>query len=234
MIPYASALKIYAKRHGGAFVVPKKGSEAYEAVKKIQQETEMSEEYALKRKPKITKGLPKSASLTAFAEPGGKSQSVGFGVKGVPEGKPAPTAAGGASRATTADGDSLVPPRATTTELNANQKKRETKKIVANAEAVPEGAPKKNLSRTGRTVKGDAQDFIENENTGMSAVVSAQFADQKDQIEKALKKNKKTPKIVTVGEGQEKTLENMKTDDPKAIEGKAPFSISALRMKLLA
>ena len=54
-IPWASALRLYSKQHGGTFIVPKKGSQAYEEVKKIQMETEMSEEHAVKRKPKAEK-----------------------------------------------------------------------------------------------------------------------------------------------------------------------------------
>jgi len=146
--------------------------------------------------------------------------------------KKAPTGAGGAEESETRAGDSVLPPAANLKQID-NQGIAEKSKKVIDPESKPEKVQKSGVTRTGKTNKANAANFINNENTGMSAVVSAELADQKEEIGKALKRAKKTPKVVTVGEGQEETIDNMKTDDPKAISGAQPFSIQALRNRLL-
>ena len=227
-IPWTSALRIYAKQKG-SYIVPKKGSEAYEAVKKIQMETEMSDEHAVKRKPKGEKASKKEAGVKEALPPAHVDPSI---AKGKVSRKKAPTAAGGAEESVTREGDAVLPQKAHTTAIDDSRKGKATK--VIEPEAQPEKVSK-GVSRTGKTVKANAQNFIQNENTGMTAVVSAQLAGQKQELEKALKVAKRTPKVVTVGSGdQEATIDGMKTDDPGAISAKEPFSITALRKKLLA
>jgi hypothetical protein len=229
MIPWTSALRIYAKQKGH-YIVPKKGSEAYDEVKKIQNETEMAEEHAVKRKPKAEKAASKKAAgVKEDLPPAHLDASV---VKGKVSRKKAPTGARGAEESLTREGDAVLPAKAHTTPIDDSRKGKATK--IIEPEAQPEKVSKKGLTRTGKTVKADTQNFIENKNTGVSAVVTAQLAGQKEEIVKALKVAKKTPKIVTVGSGdKEATIDAMKTDDPAAIEGKAPFSIQSLRNRLL-
>lgn len=237
-IPWTAALRMYSKQNGH-FILPKKGSPQYEAVRKIQQETDMTPEHAVKKREK--KGNPKSASKVAFAAPGGESEALHVGLDKAAPGivpgkiskKRAPTKAGGASEVTTTLGDAVLPPASNLTQID-NQNVAERSKKVINPSSKPEKTVKKGVSATGKTNAANAASEIVNENTGMSAVVSAQLPGQKEEIEMALKKNKKTPKdVVHVGDGSEKTIDGLKSDDPKAIEGKAPFSIQALRNKLL-
>jgi len=217
-IAWAAALRLYAKQKG-AFIVPKKGSPDYEAIKKLQQETADGPEHAVKKR-----GSKKASGATSDVLPGV--------VQGKVSKKRAPTGSGGASAVTTRAGDAVLPPQVDTKIIDPQDKEGQKKPRVRNAAKVPE-AKKSGVQASGMTKKEEATDFIENKNTGMSAVVSAQTAEQKDALKKALKKAKATPKIVEVGEATDATIENMKTDDAPAIEGRAPFSIQALRNKLL-
>ena len=54
-ISYQAALRLYAKEKGH-FVIPKKGSADYEAIKKLQEGTEMGPEHAVKKRSKKVKG----------------------------------------------------------------------------------------------------------------------------------------------------------------------------------
>jgi len=213
-ISFQAALRLYAKQRG-SFILPKKGSAEYEAVKKIQESTEMGPEHEVKKRTS-----KKNADTSAPGKKGKKAEVGGekdmvlkAGVKG--------------------NVDEPLPPKAVTKVID------DPKDEVKNAGPVVPDAVKvkenkcKGVTRSGRTKKEVAQDFIVNENTGPSQVVSAQLPDQKEQIAKELKVAKKTPKIVTVGQGEERTVEGLKTDDPAAVKGQAPFSIQSLRNRLL-
>jgi len=114
--------------------------------------------------------------------------------------------------------------------------KASRKKIVRDAEVLPEATDKKGLSTTGGTKRNDVNELIVNEETG-SQVISAQFPGQKESIKKALKANKKqdnplAPSAVPVP--MEKTVKSVikHVPDVKAIEARAPFSFSAVRKML--
>jgi hypothetical protein len=217
-ISWAAALRLYGKQKG-AFVVPKKGSADYEAIKKLQMETEDGPEHAVKKRQS-----KKASGATSDMLPGITSGKVSK--------KKAPTGAGGASEVTTRKGDPVLPPAVDTKIIDPQDKEGQKKTRVKNAAKVPE-AKKSGVQSSGVTKKEEATDFIENKNTGMSAVVTAQTSEQKKELQKALKQAKATPKIVTVREGTDETIENMKTDDAPAIEARAPFSIQSLRNRLL-
>lgn len=210
-ISWQAAMRLYAKQRG-AFIVPKKGSAEYEAIKKLQAETEMGPEHEVKKrqskKTTIARGTLGAAGLEMKLE-------AGAGPAGEPK----------------------VPPPAQATKPidpgSATQKEKRQKKKVENAAEIPV-KESKGVSRTGKTHGANTQDFLENRNTGMSAVVSAQLPEQKAALEANLKANKRTTKIVSTNQEQEKTIDGMKTDDPAAISARAPFSIQALRNKLLA
>lgn len=225
-IAWTSALRLYAKQKG-AFIVPKKGSADYEAIKKIQMETADGPEHAVKprrsRKAKATEVVEKS---------GGTSDLLPGIAKGAVSKKKAPTGEGGAEEGLTRHDDAVLPPAVDTKNIDPQDKEGQKKPRVKNASKLPERKVK-GVTTAGVTVKEETGDFIKNKNVGMTAVVSAQSAEQKAELKKALKQAKATPKIVTVREGTEETIDNMKTDDPKAIEARAPFSIQALRNKLL-
>ncbi len=197
-IAFAAALRLYAKEKGH-FMLPRKGTPEYDAVKKLQAETEDGPEHQIKRKAK--KATAVSPVATASAAAGGMGEPPAHVVK--------------------------------TTEIDAPMAVKKGKKVVKDAAAKP---PKKEkvLQRDGKTTAEDNLETLAVENTGPSAAVSAQLPGQKTAIEGELKKAKRAPRTKVKADPAEPTVEGMKTDDPKAIEGKAPFSTKALRLKLLA
>jgi len=110
-----------------------------------------------------------------------------------------------------------------------------TKDIVKDAEAVPTAAPRKGLSSTGKPTKANVNNELVNEETGDS-MVSPAFAGQKENIKRALKADKKDAPLASsaVPDPPSKTKRNVKSHVPdiKAVEGRAPFSFSALRKAL--
>jgi hypothetical protein len=110
------------------------------------------------------------------------------------------------------------------------------KDIVPNAEAVPEAAPKKGLASAGVPKQYIANEVAMNEETGHQ-VISPQFPGQKESIKKALEENKKENKPLAAPANPDppsKTVKKVKTHIPdvKAVEARAPFSMSALRKML--
>jgi len=110
------------------------------------------------------------------------------------------------------------------------------KDIVPNAEAVPEAKGDKGLSPTGKPKAVNVNNEIVNEETG-AQVISAQYPGQKESIKKALKQNKEQDKPLApsaVPDPPQKTVKKVKTHIPdiKAVEARAPFSMSALRKML--
>lgn len=121
--------------------------------------------------------------------------------------------------------------------LPGEGKKVESKKdIVPDAEAVPEAKGDKGLSPTGKPKAVNVNEEIVNKETG-SQVISAQYPGQKESIKKALEENKKEDKPLApsaVPDPPQKTVKKVKTHIPdiKAVEARAPFSMSALRKML--
>jgi len=114
--------------------------------------------------------------------------------------------------------------------------KKSRKKIVKDAEVLPEATAPKALSTTGATKGADVNNLLVNKETG-AQVISAQYPGQEESILKLLKKNKKQDKPLAPApepSPPEKTVKKMITHlpDAKAVEGKAPFSFSAVK-KLL-
>ena len=108
--------------------------------------------------------------------------------------------------------------------------------IVNNAKELPEAKGDKGISRTGKPKAVNVNNEIVNNETG-SQVISAQFPGQKESIKKALEENKKQDKPLTpsaVPDTPSKTVKKVKAHVPdvKAVEGRAPFSMSALRKML--
>jgi len=108
--------------------------------------------------------------------------------------------------------------------------------IVNNAKELPEAKGDKGISRTGKPKAVNVNNEIVNNETG-SQVISAQFPGQKESIKKALEENKKQDKPLTpsaVPDPPSKTVKKVKAHVPdvKAVEGRAPFSMSALRKML--
>lgn len=104
------------------------------------------------------------------------------------------------------------------------------KAVLENPEDKPVAEPK-GVRSSGETKKMDFQNFVANENTGPSTAITTQLPGQKELIKKVL--SKKVPKLSTpLKNPTDDTTKNLKTNDPKAIEAKAPFSFNALRLRL--
>jgi hypothetical protein len=114
--------------------------------------------------------------------------------------------------------------------------KKSRKRIVKDAEVLPESKNPKDLSSTGRTKGDDVNDLIVNKESGNQAI-PAQYPGQKESIKKLLKKNKEQDKPLApsaVPNPEEKTTKSVikHVADVKAIEARAPFSFSAVRKML--
>jgi hypothetical protein len=110
------------------------------------------------------------------------------------------------------------------------------KDIVPDADEIPEAAPRKGLSATGKPTKANVNNEIVNEATG-NTVIPAQYPGQKESIKKLLSDNKKDDKpLAPAAEPAppNKTVRKVKTHIPdiKATEGRAPFSFSAIKKAL--
>lgn len=109
------------------------------------------------------------------------------------------------------------------------------KKIVKDPEAEPKPPPENGLSSTGKPERYNDNELIRSRESG-DISISVQYPGQKESIEKALKADKKNNPLAPKPEPKpkEKTTKNVvsHTPDVKAVEGRAPFSYSAVR-KLL-
>jgi hypothetical protein len=110
------------------------------------------------------------------------------------------------------------------------------KKIVEEAEALPEAKGPKDLSTTGKTKKIDDNVLLTEKESG-NQVITTMLPGQKASIKKVLRKNKteNTPEApAPVPVGPEVTTKSVikHVPDVKAIEAKAPFSFSAVRKML--
>jgi hypothetical protein len=141
-ISWQAAMRLYAKQRG-AFIVPKKGSAEYEAIKKLQAETEMAPEHEVKKrqskKTTIARGTLGAAGLEMKLE-------AGAGPAGEPK---------------------VPPPAQATKPIDLPQREKRQKKKVENAAEIPV-KESKGVSRTGKTHGANTQDFLENRNTGIS------------------------------------------------------------------
>lgn len=252
-ISYQAALRLYAKQKGG-FVIPKKGSADYDAVKKLMGETEDAPEHATKKrmskkaKAMMSEKLPMPEEKAKVRKAmKAKKQGAAEALKVVAEthepvtkAKKAPTRKGDAAPEVTRNADPLVPPAAGTKPLEAAGGAGSRAQLTKSEEPVvkeklKKAAPKRRGVKSSGLTQGVAtQEFLVNDNVMGGGAASAQLPGQKERLKKTLKKQEGETSIVTVGSGDlEPTLDGMKTDDPKAISGKAPFSIQSLRNRLL-
>ena len=117
-----------------------------------------------------------------------------------------------------------------------NLPEKKDKTILKNPEAEPEAPVQgKGLSATGKPKKYTANELLRSEETGMQAIESM-LPGQKESIKKTLRKNKTIDPLAPVAapNPSEKTVKNVikHIPDVKAIEARAPFSMSAVK-KLL-
>lgn len=115
------------------------------------------------------------------------------------------------------------------------------KKIVRNADKKPVRAPKRDLASSGVPTGYEGNKLLRNEETGMMAI-ETMLPGQKESIKEVLTKNKKlkvlapkpNPEPANAAGGNNATVEDVKKHipDEKAVEGRAPFSFSAIRKTL--
>lgn len=110
------------------------------------------------------------------------------------------------------------------------------KDIVKDAAAVPEAKPKKGIASTGMPEKYDDNHVLLSEETGNQAI-EVNYPGQKESIKKLLSDNKKENKPLAPAakpDPPNQTVRKVKTHVPdiKAVEGRAPFSFSAIRKAL--
>jgi len=105
--------------------------------------------------------------------------------------------------------------------------------IVKNAAAVPVAKPKRGLSSTGTPEKYNDNDVLLSEETGNQAI-EVNYPGQKESIKKLLSDNKKENKPLAPAPNPDPPKQTVKkvkmhVPDMKAVEGRAPFSFSAIR-----
>lgn len=210
-ISYQAALRMLAKERGH-FALPKKGSEDYNKVRKMMEETEMSGEHEVKKRV--------GRKLTAVDAAASNRYAKGVRTPGL-------KAKGGASM-------EAPPPMKVDTVLIDQPVAvvEDSKKIVKKVASKPMKGAKGGVRRDGKTKQEAKTDEVENTNTGPSAIISPQNAGQKKQIEKALKK--KGPTTEVKADPAEQTIETMNKDATgPALDGHAQFNFVEFRKKLL-
>ncbi len=118
---------------------------------------------------------------------------------------------------------------------NLPSKKKPTT-MVRDPEAIPEAAPRRDISTTGKPEKYNNNEIIRNLETGDSAI-SVQYPGQKESIKKMLAADKKHDRPLAPAANpmpKEKTVDSVTKHVPdlKAVEGRQPFSFAAIRKTL--
>jgi hypothetical protein len=114
--------------------------------------------------------------------------------------------------------------------------KKNPKKMVSDPDTIPEAAPRKGISTTGKPDKYNNNDMIRSLESGDSAI-SVQYPGQKESIKKMLKVDKAEDKPLAPAPNptpKEKTVRSVTkhVQDVKAVESRAPFSFAAIRKVL--
>ena len=113
--------------------------------------------------------------------------------------------------------------------------KSKLKKIVKKANTEPEAKDVKGLSTTGKPAKINDNNLLVNQETG-NQVISTMTPGQKESIKKVLTKNKKLDPVAPASNPTplDQTVEKRTKHVPdlKAVEGRAPFSMSTVRRVL--
>jgi hypothetical protein len=124
----------------------------------------------------------------------------------------------------------ILPPKSKTIDPQTPLRKDKKKPVVENAEAKPVLKGKKGVTTAGVSQSEAFTDSLEN-GRPVDTMIQLNNAGQKEKIAKQLAKPT-TGDTSTQREGEDKTIEGMTTNDPKAITMKAPFSFAALRLRI--
>ena len=124
----------------------------------------------------------------------------------------------------------ILPPKSKTIDPQTPLRKDNKKAVVQSADTKPERKGKKGVTTAGVSESEAFTDKLEN-GRPLSTCIQFDNAGQKEKIAKQLAKSTKGD-TSTQREGDDKTIDGMTTNDPKAITMKAPFSFAALRLRI--
>jgi hypothetical protein len=241
-ISYQAALRMLAKEKGG-FTVPKKGTADYDKVRKLMSETEMSADHEVRRKASApTSGEVKkrvSKKMAASKEPKIKSSASSVDsekeemkkekerVKRVKKIRAKKELVGSVPSLPAAMKNDTAP-------IDAPQAEQMKAKKVRNAMKKTTGASSGGVKRSGETKTEEVKDFLVNDNTGPSALITTQLAGQKRRIKEALDM-KDDAGIIVDPKPAEETIDAMNKEASKVpeLEGRGQFDFITFRRKLL-
>lgn len=207
---YQQALREYAKQHG-RFVLPRKGTAEYDAVKTL-----------MAKKPGVAEEQARAGIASSMAK---QPSATSEGSLIIKDSNVLQTAVGQQRQRLD------EPPALKTKLIDDPADELKGKKVVKNAEKAPKKVKGNGVNRTGKSTEINNTEMLVNSNTGMSAEVSAEYPKQKEKIKKDLKKKVET--TAEVEPIKDATIQNMKSDEPETLSGGSiPFSIEALRKQL--
>lgn len=233
-ISYQAALRMLAKEKGG-FTVPKKGSADYDKVRKMMGETEMSEEHSVKKR--VGKGKKMTASKEATETKAPKEEKAKASsmdsekqeekrVKRVRKIRAKKELV--ASDALPASMKDVTPP------IDAPVVEQMKVKKVRNAMKKTTGASSGGVKRSGETKTEEVKDFLVNNNTGASSLITTQLAGQSKRIKESLA-IKDDAGMVVDPTPEEATIDTMnkEANTIPSLQGRGQFDFIAFRRKLL-
>jgi len=216
---WSEALKEFNK--GKKWSVPRKGTEEYNAVRKIMSDGASAPAAAPKEKKPRAPRKKKEAAAPAPAAPEKK-----------PRGRPRKEA----NKPVLKDEGirHKNDPMKTTPKLDTPHIE-EAKKVIDPARAPKPAEPKKKkVGRSGKPGNAEIAEHQTDDRVGLGTKVApADYPDLKKQVEKVLEM-KSNPLDVHNKSEKDETTENLKTNDAVALETLAPFSFASLRRRLRA
>lgn len=231
-ISWTAALRLYGKQKGH-FIVPRKGSPEYDAVKKLQMETEMSEEHAVK--PRAKKGgekKTKDAPEPMAAPPAPAPPSRGRGSEGSrrkghaspvrPHREPSPA--------------DVPPPAGPTKAVDVPNKPTRRTRVIRKPTAAPE-PEKKGVQTSGLPKVVELEQAETDTAYGLSdPSVSFANADQKMKVRRAITRKLEGDELERDVEPhpEDKTTASMKIRNEAVVEGQKPFSFVEFRRRILS
>jgi len=226
-ISWTAALRMYGKQKG-AFIVPKKGTADYDAVKKLQMETEMSEEHAVK--PRAKKGgekktkdapEPMAAPPAPASAPPTRGRRKGHVSPVRPHREPSPA--------------DMPPPAGPTKAVDVPNKPTRRTRVIRKPTAAPE-PEKKGVQTSGLPKSVELGEALTDTAYGLSdPSVSFANADQKMKVRRAITRKLEGDELKDVEpHPEDKTTESMKIRNEAVVEGQKPFSFVEFRRRILS
>jgi hypothetical protein len=227
-ISYQAALRMLAKEKGG-FTVPKKGSADYDKVRKLMAETEMSADHEVKKRVAKAKSKKEVVDVSSSDEDMKKKEEVKEKqrVKQVKKIRAKKELVGSVPSLPAAMKNETPP-------IDAPQAQQMKAKKVRNAMKKTTGESSGGVKRSGETKPEEVKNFLVNDNTGPTSLITTQLAGQKRRIKEVLDEKSDAGMIVDPTP-EEATIDAMNKEAAKvpALEGRAQFDFITFRRKLL-